>query len=171
MTHTAVGQWRQRLGKTWAALEARERRGVVLAGAVVGLALLWWLVVAPPLAVLKSASAERDALRVQTAHMQKLRQEADTLQALPKLRHDDAWLALEQATEAHLSGVASLNRTGEQVQVTLDGAAAGDLAQWLAAARINARAIPSQARLQQAAAPEPGTPQRWSGTLMLTLPP
>lgn len=170
MTPPSTKQLRQRLSLAWDSLQARERRSVILAGSVIALALLWWLLIAPPLALLKTATAERDALRVQSAHMQSLKQEADALQALPKLGHDDAWRALEQATQQHLGEAASLNRSGEQAQVALDEASADELASWLAAVRVNARAIPTQARLQQAANTDDGAPPRWSGTLTLALP-
>lgn len=163
----------QRLRSAWAGLQARERRLVLLAGGVVGLALLWWLAIAPPLATLKTAAAERDALRMQAAQMQQLAQEARALQALPTLGHDEALRALEQATEQHLAQAATLATVGEQAQVTLDGATADALAQWLAAARSNARALPVQARLKPLAdeADDTHGAVRWSGTLTLMLPP
>lgn len=159
-----------RLRTAWAGLQARERRLVLLAGTVVALAVLWWLAIAPPLATLKTAAAERAALRMELAQMQALAQEARALQALPTLSHDEARRALEQATTQHLAGSATLSVLGEQAQVQIDGAAADALAQWLAAVRSNARAIPIQANLKSAAADADG-PVRWSGALTLVLPP
>lgn len=163
----------RRLQASWTRLQARERRLILLAGGVVGLALLWWLAIAPPLATLRAAPGERDALRAQAVHMHQLAQEARTLQALPTLAHGEALQALEQATERHLPGAATLAAMGERVEVTLSGAAADALAQWLAAARSNARAIPVQASLRPVAAArdDAGSPVHWSGTLTLVLPP
>ena len=163
----------QRLRAGWAGLQARERRLIVLAGSGVALALLWWLAIAPPLATLKTAAAERDALRAQSVRMQQLAQEARVLQALPTLGHDEALRALEQATQQHLAGAATVTALGEQVQVTLKGAAADALAQWLAAARSNARALPVQASLKPVSDEPRGADSvvRWSGTLTLVLPP
>lgn len=159
-----------RLRMAWAGLQARERRLVLLAATVVVLALLWWLAIAPPLGTLKTAAAERDALRLEAAQMQGLAQEARALQALPTLSHDEALRALEQATTQHLAASATLTALGEQAQVQIEGAGADALAQWLAAARSNARAIPVQASLKSMAAEADG-PVRWSGTLTLVLPP
>ena len=74
---------------------------------------------------------------------------------------------------------------GDRATVTLKGAPADALGQWLAQARSNARAAPVEVRLARsaAAAPAPnapapvtlGTPAtampRWDGTLVLVLPP
>jgi general secretion pathway protein M len=54
---------------------------------------------------------------------------------------------------------------GERVTVTLLGTAADALAEWLTQARVNARALPSEARLVRNAS------GLWEGTVVLTLPP
>lgn len=169
----------QPLRSAWAGLQARERRLVLVAGGLVALALLWWLALAPPLKLLHAAPAERDRLRSQAQAMAQLAQEAEALQAQPTLGHEEAWQALQAATQKHLPDVASLDRSGEQAQLTLDAAPAQALADWLAAARANARALPTQARLSRAGdasrqasgdeATDAGT--RWSGSLTLALPP
>lgn len=178
MTRTGRTPSLQPLRTAWAGLQARERRLVLLAGGVVALALLWWLLLAPPLKLLQTAPAERDRLRSQAQIMAQLKQEAETLQAQPTLGHEEAWQALQTATQKHLPDVASLSRSGEQAQLTLDGAPAQALAAWLAAARANARALPSQARLSRAndraqngddSAADAGA--RWSGSLTVALPP
>jgi general secretion pathway protein M len=53
---------------------------------------------------------------------------------------------------------------GDRVTVALKAMSADNLAQWLAQVRLNARALPGEARLTRNAA---GT---WDGTLVLTLP-
>jgi general secretion pathway protein M len=55
--------------------------------------------------------------------------------------------------------------SGDRVTVTLTGAAPEAVAQWLAQARANARALPGEARLNRNAS------GLWEGTLVLTLPP
>ena len=45
-----------RLGAAWARLDARERRLVAIAATVVGLALLWWVGLAPALRTLPSTT-------------------------------------------------------------------------------------------------------------------
>lgn len=163
----------RRLQAGWTGLQARERRLIALAGGVLGLALLWWLAIAPPLATLKTAATERTSLRAQAVHMQQLAQEARMLQSLPTLAHDEALHALEQAVKQHLPGSATLAAMGEQARLTLTGASAEALAQWLAAARSNARALPVQADLRPMpeTADDAGNTVRWSGTLTLGLPP
>ena len=52
---------------------------------------------------------------------------------------------------------------GERVTVTLKGVSADALAQWLVQARLNARALPSEAHWVRSG---PGT---WDGTLVLNL--
>ena len=54
---------------------------------------------------------------------------------------------------------------GERVTVTLAGTPPDALAQWLGQARVNARALPGEARLTRNAS------GAWDGTLVLSLPP
>lgn len=161
----------QQLAASWTALQARERRAVALAAAVLVLALLWWFFVAPTLALLKAAPAQRESLRAQAALMQNLKQEASTLQAQPPLAQNDAWQALQQVTQEQLGEAAMLTRAGSQAQVTLEGVPARQLAQWLVAARRDGYAATAQAQLQRNKATIPDEPARWSGTLTLVLPP
>ena len=53
---------------------------------------------------------------------------------------------------------------GERVTITLTGTPPDALAQWLTQARVNARALPGEARLSRNSA------GLWEGTLVLTLP-
>jgi general secretion pathway protein M len=62
-----------------------------------------------------------------------------------------------------LGNTAQLVQVGERATVTFKGASADAVAQWLAQVRLNARSIPSEARLVRSAA---GT---WDGTLALNL--
>ena len=73
------------LAAAWARLGARERRLAALAATVVGLALLWWLGLAPALRTLREADSQRAALQVQAQQMQRLKTEAEALKALPRL--------------------------------------------------------------------------------------
>ncbi|HYF43783.1 MAG TPA: type II secretion system protein M, partial [Ramlibacter sp.] len=54
---------------------------------------------------------------------------------------------------------------GDRVTLTLAATPADALAQWLTQARVNARALPTEARLNHNPA------GAWDGTLVLSLPP
>lgn len=158
------------LAMAWARMEARERRLVALAAAVVGLALLWWLGLAPALRTLRAADDQRAALQVQAQQMQQLKAEAEALKALPRMSRDEALRALEGAVKQRLGDTGQLSVVGDRANVTLKNTPADALAQWLADARINARATPVDARLTRGASTAAGAPVLWSGTLSLGLP-
>ena len=154
----------------WAALPPRERRLITVAAAVVALALLWWLALAPALATLRAAPAQRAQLQAQAHQMQQWQREADALKNLPPLPRDAALAALEAATRQRLGTAGQLSVVGDRVQVTLKDAGAQDLADWLQDARANARAVPLDARLTRGSERAPGAPARWSGAVSLSLP-
>ena len=85
--HTA---WQTR----WQTFSVREQRWLLVALALVSLALVWWLAMAPALAVLKSAEAQHRALDVALQQMQGLQQQAQALQALPTLDAQETRLSL-----------------------------------------------------------------------------
>jgi general secretion pathway protein M len=156
----------RRASSHWQELAPREK---ALSGAAVALlaaALVWWLAVAPALAVLKTAATQRGKLEVQLQQMQGLQAQAKALQALPKIKSNDASRALEALVELRLGATARLTLAGSQVTMTLAGASADALAQFLGQARAAANALPIQARLRRSAS----NPQSWDGTLVLSLP-
>lgn len=169
----------------WQALAPREQTLVLAAAGVVGLALLWWVALAPALATLRTAGPRHAELDAQLQRMQSLRAEAQQLQSAPRAARGDAAAALRAALAQRLGNTAQLNMAGDRATVTLKGAPADALAQWLAQARSNARAAPIEARLTRspaAAAPRGGNAPvtlgspavampRWDGTLVLALPP
>ena len=160
----------------WQALGAREQTLIRSAAAVVGLALVWWVLIAPPLSTLRQADALQRSLDVQAQKMQTLQAQAQALQAQPKLSREDALRALDASVKQRLGASAQLNVLGDRVTLTLKNTPADALAQWLVQARVNARAIPSEARLVRSTNPatpaNPGsrTPVAWDGTLVLSLP-
>ena len=131
--------------------------GVVLA------ALLWALGIAPALDTLNAAPAQLEKLDAQLQAMRKLAAQAKGLQSRPGLMRDDALRALESSLQ-RLGAAAQFSVAGERVTVVLKGAAPDVLAEWLGQARVNARAIATQARLTRGAG-------GWDGTLVLDLPP
>ena len=160
----------------WQTLGAREQTLLRSAAGVVGLAFVWWVLIAPPLRTLRQADALQRSLDVQAQKMQALQAQAQALQSQPKLSRDDALRALDASIKQRLGASAQLNVLGDRVTVTLKSTPADALAQWLVQARVNARAIPSEARLVRSTNPAapatPGsrTPVAWDGTLVLSLP-
>jgi general secretion pathway protein M len=160
----------------WDALAGRERLLLSLAAAVVLASALWWLALAPALATLRAADAQHRALDAQLQQMQSLQAQAVALQSQPKLGGDDAQRTLEALLKQKLGASAQMSVIGDRASITLKGANADALAQWLTQARINARAVPSEVRLVRNAAPLAGAAGAsagnavWDGTLVLNLP-
>ena len=147
----------------WNGISRREQHLLLAALALVLGALLWWVALAPALATLRAAEVQHQSLDAQLQQMQRLQQQAKTLQAQPRMAVDDARRVLEASVKQQFGATAQMVVAGERVTVTLKGASADALAQWLAQARLNARAAPTEARLVRS-----GT-GAWDGTLVLSL--
>lgn len=151
----------------WDTLAAREKTLIRSALALVGVAVLWWLCLAPALQTLRSANDQHRSLETQLQQMKNLQVQAQSLQSQHRLGYDEALRAL-QASVKPLGTSAQLSVVGERATVTLKGAPADALAQWLAQVRVNARALPTEARLTR----RDDSPRtaNWDGTLVLILP-
>ena len=188
----------------WPELAPREQRMVLIAGALVALALVWWVALAPALRTLATAPAAHAELDAQLQQMAALQIQAKALQSQPRANREDALRALETSVRQGLGPNAQIQvagaGAGEGVLVTLRATPADGLAQWLAQARGNARAVPREVHLTrtQGGAPVPGrsagaftsgpgaanaaaanaaaaaaaadTRVRWDGTLVMNLP-
>jgi general secretion pathway protein M len=152
----------------WRQLAAREKTFLASALALVVLALLWQLVLAPSLLTLRTSTAQAAALDAQLQHMQSLQTQASALQRQAPLAYDEALRALNLATKQTLAATAQINVVADRANVMLQAANADALAQWLAQARLNARSVPLEARLTRAATPTGAT---WTGSLVMSLPP
>ncbi len=161
----------EQLRARWKALNARERSLITGAVLVLALALVWWIGLAPALKVLAQAEVRQRNLDAQLQQMQMMAAEAQALQSRPKARYDDALRALEASVKQGLGAGAQLAISGERATITLKNVPASALSGWLAQARVNARAVPTEARLVRSAATTPVTGTLWDGTLLLTLPP
>lgn len=148
----------------WQALPGREKTLVGAAAALVATALVWWVALGPALGVLRSANEQHRALDMQLQRMRGLQQQAQALQAQPKQNHDEALRRLELSVRQKLGTTARTTVVGDRVSVTLTGTPPEVLAQWITQARVDARALPSEARLTRNAA------GLWEGTLVLSLP-
>jgi general secretion pathway protein M len=151
----------------WKLLAPRERTLLTAAAAVVLIALLWTLVLAPALRVLRTAPSQETALDAQLQRMQTLQAQAKALQQQAPLGYEDALRALQQATKQTLGAAAQISVSGERATVTLQAVGADALAQWLAQARLNARSVPLEAKINRISTPASTT---WSGVLVMSLP-
>lgn len=154
----------QMLRSRWATLAPREQALVAAAAALVALALLWWVALAPAIGTLRAAPEQHRSLDSQLQHMRRLQAQAATMKSHPRQSQEEALRQLEAAIRQQLGVSARYSIAGERVTITLSNAPAPALAQWLSQVRTNARAIPGEARL--ARNPAGG----WDGTLVLTLP-
>ena len=152
----------------WRLVARREQRLLLAALALVSLALLWVVALAPALATLKAAQQQRVVLDAQWQQMLRLQAQAQALQAQPPLNFDDARRLLEASVKP-LGSTAQLSVAGDRVTLSVKGLSANALAQWLAQARLTARAVPSEVRLVRGAAVAGGAPGGWNGTLVLSL--
>ena len=157
----AVRQALAPAGQWWAALSARDRRLLGLAGTVLGLFITWSLAVQPAWRTLSIAPAQREALDSQWQAMQRLAVEAKDLRAAPPVSIEQSSAALRAATE-RLGEKGRLALQGERAVLTLQGVSTSQLRDWLAEARSGARARPVEARLTRAA-------QGYNGTVVVAL--
>jgi general secretion pathway protein M len=157
---------RLELKARWAMLGARDRNMLQLGMAVIGLALSWWVLLAPAITTLRGAAQQHQRLDMQLMRMQNLQTQAQALQTRPQLNTADAVRALEQSVQ-QLGASIQLQINGVQATVSLKDLPADSLSQWLPQVRLNAHATVSQARLKRNTAASPPT---WSGTLVLSLP-
>lgn len=153
----------------WVTASPRERLLIRGTGILVGMALVWWLLLAPPLRTLTQGQAEQSKLEVQWQKMQNLQTQAVALQTIPKISRDDSLRALDATVKQQLGTSAQLNVVGDSATVTLRNTPAYALAQWLQQVRINARVMPSEARLIRSNTNPPGQ-TAWSGTIVMRLP-
>lgn len=137
----------------WQAMAPREQNFVLGAAALVGLALVWWVAISPALQTLRTAPKRHAELDTQLQRMRSLQAEAQQLQAAPRSSTGDPTGALRNGLTQRMGTAAQLNVVGDRATVTLKAAPADALAQWLALARSNARAVPIEARLTRTANP------------------
>lgn len=156
----------------WVALAPREKIIVTLAAALVLLSLLWFLVLRSPLQTWKNAAAERQKIEQQIQQIAEIDAQIQSLQAANRISFDAAYQALTSTTREYFPAGAQISLMGDQVSVTLANANAHTLAQWLAALRNNAKALPESARLNAGTpAAEDSGSSVWSGIVVFRLPP
>jgi len=157
--------WRTQLQARWQAASRAEQRGLSAGLVVLMLVLLWWLAVAPALAVWRSAAPQQAALDGELQHMLSLQARAQALQALPKLNALDARRALEDSLKS-LGAAAQMTQQLDRLTVTLKGVPAQALAQWLSSSRQNAHLVPVEAHLKRGTAAGAAT---WDGSVVFDM--
>ena len=151
----------------WNNLAEQERKMLTLVLLVLVGAVLWLKVLAPARTTLRTADAQATALGAQLQRMQGLQAQAQSLQKQPALDWEGAVKALSTATQQTLGATAQISTSTDRATVTLKGASADALAQWLVQARVNARSVPIEARLVRASQDGVAT---WDGALLMSLP-
>lgn len=154
----------QPLRERWTGLAPREQALVGGALLVVGLALVWWVALAPAIGTLRSAGEQHRIVDTQLQQMRRLQAQAKAMQSQPRQAHDEAMRQLEAAIRQNLGVTARYTIAVDRVTITLTNTPPQGLAQWLSEVRTNARAIPGEAKLTRN--PAGG----WDGTLVVTLP-
>ena len=158
----ALRDGQRQLRRWWAALPSREQRLLGLAGALLGLFLLWSLAVAPAWHTLRTAPPLLSAGENQQRLMQALADEAQQLRAVAPVPLAQAQQALSAAS-VRLGDSAKLSLQGERAVLTLKGISGEQLKSWLAEARAGARARVLEAALSQT------SPGLYDGSLTLAL--
>lgn len=147
----------------WQQRDAREKTLLSLATAIVSVALVWGIAIAPAWRTLQKSSAQNIALQEQLQTMARLQAQARALQSQAPLSQAETAAALSASVQQAFGSAADITIRATDASVTLRGVSSDSMAQWLATARTNAHAVPLQARLTRNGA-------TWSGTLQMGLP-
>jgi general secretion pathway protein M len=152
--------WLDAAQQQWQQLGPRDRRALLWCGALVALALLWWVALAPAISTWRQAPARIDSAQQTLLRLQDMAQEAQALQS--QAREPGAGTPLERLRQAStmLGSAADINAQGDALVVSVIGVKPEALSSWLAQVRLNARLKPAQVRWQAA---DDGL---WSGTVV-----
>lgn len=140
----------QKINAALDALAPRERRWLLAAGALLLLALLWWVAIQPALTTYRNSNDAHAAIDAKIAQMHTLAQEAKALQAAPRIDPSQSKAWLESASKR--LGKASVNAQSNRIQINFSGASPEALAAYLADARTAAGLRPVQANWRLAGA-------------------
>jgi general secretion pathway protein M len=149
---------------TWWRQRAPREQALLGAGlALVLVALLWALALAPALQTLRRHDARVAQLQATLGRMQALEAQARQLQGQARLDGASAQQALQTHTRTLLGPQAELTARMGGASVTLRAVSPQALGRWLASVRTEAHAKVVQSRLQR-------TAEGWSGSVQLALP-
>lgn len=158
----------------WASIAPREQRWITIAAWLVGLAVVWWIGLAPAIKTLRAAPAQHAAADAQLQAMRAQAAQAKDLRGQRAISYDEALRNLEGSVKKTLGTGANLAINDTRANLSLKNVNADALALWLNQARIDARAVPTEARITRstpAAASSTSTVTSWDGTIVLNLPP
>ena len=150
----------------FAALALREQRWLPVVVGVLLLALLILVGLLPAVRSLRVNPHLQQQADAQLQTLQLLQVRAQALQARPQL---DQTVAIDklQSSVSLLGGNTVISLGDQRVNLVLRSTPAKALAEWLARARTDANAVPTEARwVRETQADE----AFWSGTLVMTLP-
>ena len=149
---SALWRWvPQRWQQHWLDLSGRERAGLSLALGLLTLALVWSVGVEPAWRQWQQGQARTLALQTQWQGMQALQTQASALSAQSRVRPEEA-VRLLQTSLSSLGPGAVMTVNGDLATVQIKAASAAAVSQWLAQARVQAQALPVQARLGRSTA-------------------
>jgi len=149
----------------WAQRHARERRTLIGAAWILGLAVLWQWGLAPALHTLRHAPRLQAEAAATVQQLQTLAAEAQALQQrapAASLGRTATLQALDTLTAGTLGAQATLQTGPDRVTATLTGVAPQAMAEWLSRARIDAHLRVDGTRLTRA--PD----ATWSGSVTLS---
>ena len=165
-----MSAWRT-LQDYWQQRSSREQLGLGLTGLLLLTALIWWALLQPALQTLREAPQQAAQLDQQLESMLAMQAQAQDLKNQPKLSREDAVRALEASVKNRLPASAQLSVQNNTATLTFKGISADSLLQWLAQARINAHALPSDTKLDRSPTlANAGAAVTWDGRVTLTLP-
>ena len=101
----------------WRKVSPREQRAVLAGAAVLLLAALWWLGVAPALNTLRGAEQQHRLLDAQLQAMQTMQAQARALQAQPRVAPEEVRRQLEAAAKP-LAPSLQLSLAGDRATIT-----------------------------------------------------
>jgi general secretion pathway protein M len=159
MMRTQMASIQTTLRQHWAQSQPREKALMRAAAALLTLALLWWVAIAPALRTLREVQTQGPALQAQWQTMLQLQARAQALQSQAPLPAVDSKALLEAALPT-LGARARMTVGADRATITVDGSTAQALVQWLTQVRLNAHARPVELHLTQSQG-------LWSGRLVL----
>lgn len=148
-------------------LPEKDRKLIQYLALALAFSLLWFWNIAPALKTYQEAPLQLAQLERQTENLKALQAQALALQKAPRVKVQNVGAVLQQASSEILGNGAKLNLEASRATLTLNNVSAEALAQFLAAARTQAQAMPIEAKLQKN---KTGTVEVWRGTLILSLP-
>ena len=148
-------------------LPEKDRKLIQYLALAMAFSLLWFWNIAPALKTYQEAPLQLAQLERQTENLKALQAQALALQKAPRVKVQNVGAVLQQSLTEIFGNSAKLNLEASRATLTLNNVSAEALAQFLAAARTQAQAMPIEAKLQKN---KTGNVEVWRGTLILSLP-